>query len=75
MKVWIRTQDKKRILNIDNIYLKGQAIKSVNQQYPFGLALGKFKDEEKAKSVLETIFAKMQASQGADCVYDIPEEY
>ena len=75
MKLWIKTQDKKRILEIDNISLKGNTLKFMNQQYPFGVVLGKFRDEAKARTVLDTIFSKINSNSGSDCIYEIPEDY
>ncbi len=75
MKLWIKTQDKKRILEINNISLKGSTLRFINQQYPFGIVLGKYKDRDKVQTVLDTIFSKLNSASGNDCVYEIPEDY
>ena len=75
MKLWIKTQDRKKIVEIDNISIKGGALKFVNQQYPFGVLLGKYKDPEKAQTIIETIFSKLNSSGGNDCVFEMPEDY
>ena len=75
MKLWIKTQDKKRILEIDSVSLKRNTLKFINQQYPFGIVLGKYKDTSKAQTVLDTIFSKLNSASGNDCVYEIPEDY
>jgi len=75
MKLWIKTQDKKRIMEIDNITMKGGSLKFVNQQYPFGVLLGKYKDQEKAQTILGTIFSKLNSAAGSDCVFEMPEDY
>jgi len=75
MKLWIRTQDKKRVLEVDNITLKGGSLKFVNQQYPFGILLGKYKDTSKAQTILDSIFSKLNSSAGNDCTFEMPEDY
>ncbi len=75
MKLWIKTQDRKRILEIDNISLRGNTLKYINQQYPFGIVLGKYKDRDKAQIVIDTIFSRLNSASGNDCVYEIPEDY
>jgi len=75
MKLWIKTQDRKRILEIDNISLKGNTLKFVNQQYPFGIVLGKYKDRDKTRAIMDTIFSKLNSASGNDCVYEMPEDY
>ncbi len=75
MKLWIKTQDKKRILEIDNISMKGSSLKFVNQQYPFGILLGKYKEPAKAQSVLDTIYSKLNSSTGSDCIFEMPVDY
>ena len=75
MKIWIRTQDKKRLVEVDNITLKGSSLKYVNQQYPFGILLGKYRDGAKAQSVLDTIFTRIKVAGQDDCVFEMPEDY
>ena len=75
MKLWLRTQDRKRVMEIDNIYLKGNSLKFINQQYPFGLVLGKYKEPGKAQSVLDTIYSKLNSSTGSDCIFEMPVDY
>ena len=75
MKLWIKTQDKKRIVAVDNISVKGRNLRFVSQQYPFGLLLGKYENTEKAQSILDSIFSKLKASSTSECIFEMPENY
>ncbi len=75
MKLWIKTQDKKRILSADNVLIKGRSLKVINQQYPFGVLLGKYRDIEKTQTVFDSIYSKLKAGNSQDCIFEIPEDY
>ncbi len=75
MKLWIKTQDKKKIVCIESASVKGKNIRFYSQQYPFGLLLGKYDTEERALSVLETIFTKLKSSSSVDVIFEMPENF
>lgn len=75
MKLWIKTQDKKRVVEIDNILIKGGTLKYVSQQFPFGVLLGKYKDHDKARSTFDTLFSRLNSAGGNDCVFEMPEDF
>ncbi|MEN8221888.1 MAG: hypothetical protein ABFR36_01405 [Acidobacteriota bacterium] len=75
MKLWIKTQDKKRIMEIDNVSIKGNSLRFFSQQNPFGILLGKYKEPGKAQTILDTIFSRLNSAAGSDCVFEMPEDY
>ncbi|MEN8154480.1 MAG: hypothetical protein ABFR75_10700 [Acidobacteriota bacterium] len=75
MKLWIRTQDKKRIVCVESVALRGKNLKLYSQQYPLGLLLGKYDTEERAMSVMDTIFTKLKSNGSADLLFEMPENF
>lgn len=51
MGIWIRSQDKKRLINTSNLQVFGTCLKSSDVNF----ALGNYKSEERALEVLDQI--------------------
>lgn len=50
MKMWVRTQNKEQMIEVDNLYIKQNAI-----WYDSTIALGFYKSKERAIEVLDDI--------------------
>ncbi|MCC3870257.1 hypothetical protein [Terrisporobacter mayombei] len=53
--MWIRSQDKKRLINTSNLYVFGTCLKSSDVDF----ALGNYKSEERALEVLDIIQSRI----------------
>jgi len=75
VKLWIKTQNKKKVLLVDNITIRGKSLRVLNQQYPFGLLIGKYENPDKAQTVLDSICSKLKTCTTQECVFEMPDDY
>ncbi len=54
MEIWIRNQDKKRLLKVSYLLLNGNRIEAIHDEFNFTI-LGTYSTKEKALKVLDGI--------------------
>lgn len=76
--LWIRTQDKHKLLNIPGVTVKGKKIESIGGS---GLLdgldnniLGKYESNERALEVLNEILTKIEESTVVSVTFIMPKE-
>lgn len=74
MGLWIRTQDGKRLVNVDEVVVDGRKIKTFSQTHALGLVLGKYNSQENALRVLDDLFKKLKAADVKHLTFEMPQE-
>lgn len=83
MELWIRSQDKYKIVNAYRIYIKTiEEETGMVKRYRYlinddsaDMTLGKYKSEERAKEVLDDIYSRIKENNKSDnCFYEMPKE-
>ena len=72
MSVWIRTQDKERLVKIESIQLSGRKLKGLSPLHPMGITLGKYESEESAASAMENIQGSIKKATGCNILVEMP---
>ncbi len=75
--VWIRTQDQRNLLHVDQIVLRGKKIQGVIQRHPmkeWSETVGKYDSNERAEEVLDKIYRKIEASTRPVVSFSMPEK-
>jgi len=75
--LWIFTQDKQRLINVNEVIVKGKKLAGMVRSSTLDVAvdLGKYKSNERALEILNEIFLEMKEYSG--CVslrYAMPEK-
>lgn len=77
--LWVRTQDKKRLINVNEIYIDANVIKANYKEYYSGceyVFLGEYSKEERAIEILDEIQEKIEyyLDDKLSTIYEMPEE-
>lgn len=72
MSLWIRTQDKMRLVKLDSLQLTGKKIKGFSQFHALGLTLGKYESQESAASALDSLQSKIKGETDYHTVFEMP---
>ncbi len=74
MSLWVRAQDKKRFSEVVEVLVDGKKVRSLSQQHPMGMVLGKYESEAQAVSVLDEMQKKLKDSTRYYTVYEMPQQ-
>ncbi|NIM16221.1 MAG: hypothetical protein GTO45_29805 [Candidatus Aminicenantes bacterium] len=74
MSIWVRTQDKKWLVEVDSIQISGQEVKGFNNVHADGVILGKYSSEKSAVSVLNSIQNNLNSETGIHVVFEMPPD-
>lgn len=74
MSIWVRTQDKKWLVEVESIQISGEKIKGFNSVHAGGVILGKYSSEKSAVSVLNSLQNNLKSETGFRLVFEMPPE-
>lgn len=76
--LWIRTQDKQRLINVPGVIVNGKKIESVvGKGLLDGLdnnVLGKYGSNDRAFEVLDEVHTKIEENTGISVIYTMPQK-
>ncbi len=75
--LWIYTQDKQRLIKVNEVTVKGKKIVGVvrNSTYEENIDLGKYESNERASEILHKIFLEIKECSSAVSVeFAMPEK-
>jgi len=78
MELWIRNQNRKGLMSVRNITVKGKKVVGYTVSMGIGASdqstLGEYETEERAMAVLDSIEKKIESSPVRIAVFDMPKE-
>ncbi|MCK4762466.1 MAG: hypothetical protein KAW12_09735 [Candidatus Aminicenantes bacterium] len=74
MSYWVRTQDKKNLVQLERILLNGKKVKGYSQMHPLGITLGSYGSEDRAAGVVDAMQGKIGSAAGLHIFFEMPRE-
>lgn len=75
--LWIITQNKKSLMNVKEVTVKGRYIEGIVGRSFFSewsKAVGKYDSNERALEILHDIYIKIEAEKSGPATFTMPEE-
>ena len=74
MSFWVRSQDKKNLVEIERFMVAGNKVKGSSKLMALGMTLGKYSSNERAHAVIDSIQRKITSAAGLHIFFEMPQE-